>query len=116
MVGARDETGVRKRGAGMPPAGSHSNPARFLPRQAFGQCFPVQAFHDQERHALVMPDVVQRADVRMRQHRDSARLAVEALAHGWAGGIATEDDFDGNDAVEPRLTGAIHLAHPACAD
>ena len=63
-----------------------------------------------------MPDVVQRADVRMGQQRDGARLAIEALAHGWAGGIATADDFDGNDAVEPRVTGAIHLAHPACAD
>ena len=63
-----------------------------------------------------MPDVVQRADVRMGKQGDGARLSVEALAHRCAGGVAVDDDLDGNDAVEPCITGAIDLAHTAGAE
>src|SRR5437764_13331973 len=59
---------------------------------------------------------MQRADVRMRQLRDRARLAVEALAQLRVGGEHIGQDLDGDDAIEPRVAGAIDFAHAAGAE
>ena len=63
-----------------------------------------------------MADVEQRADVRMIERRDGARLAVEAVAQLRVGGERRGEDLDRDGAIEPRIAGAIHLAHPTLAD
>ena len=73
-------------------------------------------FHDEERRALVMADVVQRADIRVGQLCNRVRLAVEPLAHDRACAFTIDDDLDRDCAVEPGVAGAIDLAHPAGAE
>src|SRR5436309_200769 len=58
-------------------------------------------------------DVVQRADVRVGQLRDGARFPVEPLAELRVRGQRAWQNLDGDDPVEPRVAGAIDLAHPA---
>src|SRR5262245_26571476 len=60
-------------------------------------------------------DVVQRANVWMGQLGNSARLAVEPLAKLRLGGERRREDLDGDGAIQPRVAGAIHLAHAALA-
>ena len=48
-------------------------------RQAALQCFTLDQLHDEEVHAILMTDVMQRADVRMREFRNSFRFAVQSL-------------------------------------
>jgi predicted nucleotidyltransferase len=61
-------------------------------------------------------DVVQRADVRMIQRRDRARFAIEPLAQAGILGGAARQDLDRDGPIEPCITRAIDLAHPAGAD
>src|SRR5262245_18629920 len=63
-----------------------------------------------------MPDVVQRADVRMIERRDRARLAVEPLAQLRIGRERSRQHLDGDGPLKPRVSCAIDLAHPAGAD
>jgi hypothetical protein len=48
-------------------------------------------------------DVVHRADVRMGQLRDRARLVLEALLEVPIARQAAGEDLDGNQAIEPRV-------------
>ena len=61
-------------------------------------------------------DVVERADVRMVERRDRPRLALEALADCGFGGELRRQHLDRDVAIEPRVAGAIHLAHAAGAE
>ena len=56
--------------------------------------------HHQEWHALVIADVVQRADVRMRELRDGTRLAVEPFANRRIRRELRRQNFDGDGAVQ----------------
>ena len=89
--------------------------AHFLTREPCAQRLSLQVLHHEEVGALVVPDVVQRADVRVRKERDGTRLALEPLSHRRAGGFTAEDHFDRDNAVQARVTGAVDLAHAACA-
>jgi hypothetical protein len=50
------------------------------PRQSVRQGLAFQVLHDEERRAVLLTHVVQRADVRMIEMRDRASFAVEPLA------------------------------------
>jgi hypothetical protein len=50
------------------------------------ECLALQVFHYQEADPRFVTDIVQYADVRMVQARDSAGLAFEALAKLWIAG------------------------------
>ena len=63
-----------------------------------------------------MADVVERADVRMIERRDRARLALEALAQLRVGRERRRQDLDRDRAVEPRVAGAVDFAHAAGAN
>ena len=63
-----------------------------------------------------MADVEQRADVRMIERRDRARLALEAVAKLRVGRERRGEDLDRDGAIEPRVARAIDLAHAARAD
>src|SRR5207237_706204 len=65
--------------------------------------------------AILLADVVQRADMRMAQRRNRAGLALEALAHLGPSRRVLGQHLDGDDAVEPRIARLIDLAHAARA-
>ena len=66
--------------------------------------------------SVLMADVVQRPDMRMAQARNCPSLALEALVQLRIAGKICGKNLDGNDAVELRISGAMHLAHSAGAD
>jgi hypothetical protein len=79
---------------------------------AGAQRFAIDKFADD----VAGSHVVHRHDVGMTQRRHRTRLLLEA---GTARGILSEvfrQDLDGDVAVEPDVTGAIHLAHTARAE
>ena len=68
----------------------NGEPQRFVerkcaPRQTIGQRLALQVLHDEIRSPLVLPYVVQRADVRVCKLRDGARFAIEALTEVGVG-------------------------------
>ncbi len=65
---------------------------------------------------MLVADVEQRADVRMRELRDDAGFALEALARVGAGRDLRVEDFDGDDALETRVAGPVDLAHTSTAN
>ena len=72
----------------------------------------LDVLHDQEGRFLLAADVVQRADVRVVQRGDEARLAFEA-------GPAIDrrersaENLQRDRAVDPRVARLIDLPHPA---
>jgi DNA invertase Pin-like site-specific DNA recombinase len=74
--------------------------------QTIGQRFAFDQFH----HQVIRPGVVQRADVRMIQRRDCARLAVEASTEFLM------RDLDGDGPAEAGVAGLVDRAHAAFAN
>ncbi len=62
-----------------------------------------------------MTDVMQHTDVRVIQARDGFRFTLEALFANWIRRELRGKNFDRYRAIEPRITGPIHFAHPARA-
>jgi hypothetical protein len=62
---------------------------------------------------LLLTDVVQRADVRVRQLRNRAGFAVEALPELRVAGQILGEDLDGDRAVKPRVAAFVNLPHAA---
>ena len=85
-------------------------------RQPRGERLAVDQLHDEEVDPLVVADVVDRADVRMIERGDGARLAFEAGAALRVGGEGRRQDLHGDIPSEPRVLRAVDLAHPASAD
>ena len=82
-------------------------------RDARLQRLAFQQLHHHELLAVVLADVVQRADVRMAQRRDDARFAKEAVHRvGHAAGVGREQ-LERHVTPEPRVLGLIHHAHAA---
>ena len=52
----------------------------------------------------------------MRQRRDRTRFALEARQRVRVGRHGRRDDLDGDVAPQPRIAGAIDLAHATGAD
>ena len=80
-----------------------------------GERLAVQVLQHQEIDPLVVPDVVQHADVRVIQGRYSLSLALElpfpfgiVAKLGWK-------HFDRNGSVEARIPGSIDFTHSAGA-
>jgi hypothetical protein len=83
---------------------------RLAQRLAFEQ------FGHDVRRALMSADVVDRENVRMVERRRGARFLLEARQALDIGRIVVRQHFDGHVAPEPRIAGAIDLAHPTGAD
>ena len=67
--------------------------------QALGQRFALHIFHHEEIDAVLVADVVQRADARMVQCGNSAGLALEPLLQIGIGGEMLGKNFDGDVAT-----------------
>ncbi len=72
--------------------------------------------HDQEVDAIVMTDVMERADVRMIEVRDGARFALEPLAERRVGRELFGEHLDGDNTIQSGVAGLLDLAHPARAE
>jgi hypothetical protein len=84
--------------------------------EALGEVLPVEVLHDQVVHPVLRADVIEMADVGMRQGGDGPRLALETL---FQIGIRREvggNDLDGNGTVEARIARTVHFSHAAGAD
>ena len=76
----------------------------------------VEQLHDDERLALVLADVVDRADVRMVQRRGGARLALEALERLRVARQLARQELERDLAAEARVLGAVDDTHAAAAE
>ncbi len=95
-------------------------PDRFVERQVaasepLGQALALEILHHQVLGAVLVADVVQRADVRVAQARDRLRLALEPRPDRLVGGEAIRQHLDRDEPVEPRVEGTVDLAHSAGA-
>ena len=59
---------------------------------------------------------MKRADVGMVQAGDGTRFPLESLTRFGIAGDMRGQDFDGNGAIEPGISGLVDLSHPAFAD
>jgi hypothetical protein len=62
---------------------------------------------------LCFPDIVKRANVRVIQGGDRARLAVEALTELRVGRERGRQHFDRDDAIEARVARLVDFPHAA---
>src|ERR1039458_1417884 len=84
--------------------------------QAICQRLAFQKLHYEIVHSLLMADIMQSADVRMVEGRNSTCFAVEALFGFRIVRKMCGQNFYGDGAVESSVTGAIHLTHTASAE
>jgi hypothetical protein len=86
------------------PAG-HERAERFAPHE----------LHDDESEAVDLADLVDDGDVRMLECGGGPRFLHEARPSARMGDERRGQDLHGDVAVEPRVTSAVHLSHPARA-
>jgi hypothetical protein len=83
---------------------------------AVGEGLALEVLHHQELFALFVTNVVERADVRMRQTRHRPGLALEPLSCRFVVGQDRWENLDGDRTVEPRVVCPVDLAHASGAD
>jgi hypothetical protein len=79
--------------------------------QPVGQRLALETLHDEKRHALLVTDVVECADVGMGELRDRARFTIEAFAELRIVGERLGKNLDGDCPIEAGVAGLVHLAH-----
>ncbi len=84
--------------------------------EAVGQRLSLHVLHHEEVGAVVFADVVQRADVRMRETGDRSRLAFEALLHVGLHAELRRQHFDRDGPAQAGVDSLVDLSHPATAD
>jgi hypothetical protein len=70
-----------------------------------------EVLHYQKIHAVLVADVMKRADACLVQRRNGVRLAIEAFLQFGACGKMRRQNFGGHVAPEARIPGAIHFTH-----
>ena len=81
-----------------------------------GQGLAAHELHDQKVHAVVLTDVIQRANVRMAEAGDHSRFALESLAQLDPMQNLLREHLHRNGPVEPNIPGPIDLAHASRAE
>src|SRR5207245_2573972 len=74
---------------------------------------PFEELHDDEILAILLPDLVNGADVGMVQRGGRACLAVEAFQRCGGLGQFFGEEFQGHVAAQGAVLGLVHHAHPA---
>jgi len=87
-----------------------------LAGNAFPQRAALQILHRDERMALVLIDVVDRADVRVVERRCRAGFLSKAVQGVRILGQFPAQKLQGNEPAELRILGLIHDSHSAAAD
>jgi hypothetical protein len=71
--------------------------------------------HDEEIGAVLLTDVVERADARVLESGNCARLALETLFRFRFRGEMRRKDFDCDGAAETGVFGPVDFSHSAGA-
>ena len=100
----------RRSPAPRPPA------AHRIAPDAIGQRLAFEELEDEVVEIAVASDVVDRADVRIVERGDGARFLFEAPARFRVRRERAGQHLHRHGPIEPRITGAIDLAHAACAE
>ena len=111
-AGMRGVEGVGDLDPELEHAVERQRPARDLVLQRAA----VEQFHDDELLALVLADVVDRADVRVVERRGDARLAAEPFERLGVGGEIGGQELQRDLAAETNVLGAVDHAHAAGAE
>ena len=82
-------------------------------RQSLGQRVAFEVLHDEEVDLVMAPDVVERADVRVRERGDCPRFAGEAGAHLFIACVTCGQDFDRHRAIETGIDRPKDFSHAA---
>jgi hypothetical protein len=83
--------------------------------EAGGEGFALEVLHHQVVEVVLAPNVVERADVRVRELGDGAGFALEAGADLGIRGEVGGEDLDGDRAAEAGIARLVDLAHSAFA-
>jgi len=75
------------------------------------QRHPVQKLHRDERLTILFADVMNRANVRVVQCRCSLGFALKTGESLRVTGNFFRQEFEGDEAMQPRILGLIHNAH-----
>ena len=84
--------------------------------QALGERLSLEQLHHEKRHAVVLADVVDGADVRMGYPGDRSRFALKSLQLQGRRVSRRGQDLDRDRPIELRVPAAIDLAHAPGAD
>src|SRR5882724_6637688 len=76
----------------------------------------VQKLHDQERMAVLLSDLIDRADVGMVEGRSSLSFSLETSQGLGVSGDLVRQKLQGNKTMESRILGLVNHTHPATAD
>ncbi len=111
------------RGMGGGQSGGHLSPIfphlgnrHAVRRNQASERLAGHILHHQEIHSAVACDIVKRHDVRMVQGRSSPRLLQESPFAIRVGELVVRQNLDCHSASQPRVAGAVHLAHSASAE
>lgn len=86
-------------------------PEGLLDRHRTAQRDAVEVLHDQEVHAVLTANVMERADVWMIERRNRARFAFEALACSRIVGDARGQHLYRDRAIESAVARAVDITH-----
>ena len=114
-----DALGVRgvEAGCGLPEPLDRATWSDRLGASPIVDGAPVQILHDDERLAVMLTDVEDRDDVRMRREsRRGARLAREPGAHIGVAGVALGEHLDGDGSAQEAVGRAVDVSHPAARE
>jgi len=84
--------------------------------ESVGQRLALDELHDQKVHTVLVPNVIELADVRVREARDRLGLPFEALAMFWSFREMRCQHLDRNRPVEARVARPVDLTHTAGTD
>ena len=74
-----------------------------------------QELHGDKRLSILLPDVIDRADVRVIQGGGGLRLALEASQSLSVSGNLLGQELQGDETTEPGILGLEDHTHPAAA-
>src|SRR5208283_1442681 len=73
----------------------------------------VQILHDHEGDALILPNLVNHADIGMAESRGSLRFALEAGQSVWVSGQRFGQELHGDETMQDRVFSLVDHAHAA---
>src|ERR1700730_10982233 len=76
----------------------------------------VQKLHDEERMALLLPDLIDRADIGMVESRSSLSFSLEAGQGLGVTGEVIGQKLQGDKSVQGHVLGLVDHTHPAAAE
>ena len=86
------------------------------PRNVVLQSHAIQEFHGDERLPVLLPDVVNGADIGVIQRRSSLRLTLEPAKRLRIARHFVRQKLQGDETMQPSVFGFINYAHSTAAE